>query len=147
MIAVTRRDVLIGVSAAVATGDRSRADAVQDAVPGGASSDWTYASLKTLAEALRARRISALELTDRVIERIERLDRRINAVVVRDFERARDAARAADTALSRGEAGALLGIPISVKELLRMSPGCRPHGVIRVSGTSCRRKTRWWSLA
>ncbi len=116
MIAVTRRDVLIGMSAAVATGDRSRADAVQDAVPGGASSDWTYASLKTLAEALRARRISALELTDRVIERIERLDRRINAVVVRDFERARDAARAADTALSRGEAGALLGIPISVKE-------------------------------
>ena len=51
-----------------------------------------------------------------MIERIERLDRRINAVVVRDFERARDAARAADTALSRGEAGALLGIPISVKE-------------------------------
>ena len=40
----------------------------------------------------------------------------INAVVVRDFDRARDAARAADAALARGERRPLLGLPMTVKE-------------------------------
>ena len=40
----------------------------------------------------------------------------INAVVVRDFDRARTAAKAADTALARGERGPLLGLPMTVKE-------------------------------
>ena len=79
-------------------------------------SEWDYRTIKELAAALQARKISALELTDHTIARIERLDARINAVVVRDFERARDAAKAADDALSRGETRALLGVPMTVKE-------------------------------
>jgi amidase len=77
---------------------------------------WAYATATDLAGALAARRISALELTDYVIARIEALDGRLNAVVVRDFDRARDAAKAADAALGRGERRPLLGVPMAVKE-------------------------------
>jgi amidase len=55
-------------------------------------------------------------LTDRVIARIERLDPRLNAVIARDFERAREAEKAADAALARGERLPLLGVPMTVKE-------------------------------
>ena len=69
-----------------------------------------------LAEALRRRQISAVEATEAAIGRIETLDGPINAVVVRDFDRALSQARAADAALARGETGPLLGVPMTVKE-------------------------------
>jgi amidase len=74
------------------------------------------ASATDLVEALAARRVSALELADEAIARIEARDGPINAVVVRDFDRAREAARAADAALARGESRPLLGLPMTVKE-------------------------------
>jgi amidase len=79
--------------------------------------DWlNYGTTKDLVAALAAGKISALELTDHVIARIEALDQKLNAVVVRDFDRARDAAKNADAALARGERRPLLGIPMVVKE-------------------------------
>ena len=57
--------------------------------------------------------LSALEATDDAIARIEALDGPINAVVVRDFERARDAARLVD---ARTVKGPLHGVPMTVKE-------------------------------
>ncbi|MBL8772867.1 MAG: hypothetical protein JNK30_15910 [Phenylobacterium sp.] len=69
-----------------------------------------------LADLLAARKIGALELMDAAIARIEDRDRALNAVVVRDFDRARDAAKAADAALARGERRPLLGLPMTVKE-------------------------------
>ncbi|HEX5264977.1 MAG TPA: amidase family protein [Phenylobacterium sp.] len=80
------------------------------------SRDTLDAPATELVEALAARRVSALELTDAAIARIETRDSKINAVVVRDFDRARDAAREADAALARGERRALLGLPMTVKE-------------------------------
>jgi amidase len=75
-----------------------------------------YATTAELRAALAARKLSAVEATDHVIARIEALDRPINAVVVRDFERARDAAKKADAALARGEQRPLLGVPMLIKE-------------------------------
>lgn len=69
-----------------------------------------------LTAALRSRQVSSSELTDVAIATIEAGDGALNAVVVRDFERARAVAKAADAALAKGEAGALLGLPITVKE-------------------------------
>ncbi|MBU1376932.1 MAG: amidase [Alphaproteobacteria bacterium] len=69
-----------------------------------------------LVDALAAREVGALELTDAAIARIEARDGPINAVVVRDFDRARQSARAADAALGRGELRPLLGLPMTVKE-------------------------------
>jgi amidase len=77
---------------------------------------WDYRAIKEFAQALQARRISSLELVEHTIARIEALDQRLNAVVVRDFERAREAAKAADSALAGGERRPLLGIPMTIKE-------------------------------
>jgi len=93
--------------------DKQRAETAQIAAP---ASEWDFCSIGELTEALRLRRISASELLEHVIARIEALDQRINAVVVRDFDRARDAARLAEAALARGDRRPLLGIPVSLKE-------------------------------
>ncbi|RKF30550.1 amidase [Paraburkholderia fungorum] len=78
--------------------------------------EWQYKSVREMASALAAREISACELAEAAIARIESLDPKLNAVCVRDFDRARDAARAADHALATGERRPLLGIPLLVKE-------------------------------
>jgi amidase len=69
-----------------------------------------------LAALLQERQVSAVELLDRTIARIEAFDGKLNAVVVRDFERARAAATEADKALARGDRRPLLGVPMTVKE-------------------------------
>ena len=113
MINQSRRDFLKATTAAAFTaaiakdGWSSRALAQQTGpIP---ASEWDYRTTKELVEALQGRKISAIELTDHVIARIEAVDPQINAVVVRDFDRARDGAKLADAALSRGERRALLG--------------------------------------
>ncbi len=77
---------------------------------------WRFKTATECSAALGARQVSAVELTQDAIRRIERHDARINAVCVRDFERALDTARTADAALARGEKRPLLGIPLTVKE-------------------------------
>jgi amidase len=69
----------------------------------------------TLA-ALERREASSLELIEQAIARIEASDGQVNAVVVRDFDRAREAAKAADQRRSNGERRPLLGVPMTVKE-------------------------------
>jgi amidase len=80
-----------------------------------------YRTTKDLVAALRARQISAVELLDHSIARIEAHDKAINAVVVRDFERAHTAAAEADQALRRGERRPLLGVPMTVKEAFNIA--------------------------
>jgi amidase len=75
-----------------------------------------YRSVRDLAAALAAREVSSSELVDLAIARIEARDGNLNAVVVRDFERAKVAAVEADKALARGEKRPLLGVPMTVKE-------------------------------
>ena len=75
-----------------------------------------------LAEKIRNKEISSRELTDLYIERIERLDGEVNAVVVRDFDRARAEADRADQALSEGRSlGPLHGVPMTIKEAYNMA--------------------------
>lgn len=69
-----------------------------------------------IAAGLRKKTFSATEVCDAAIARIEALDGNINAVVVRDFERARADARQADVAIGRGEFKPLTGVPMTVKE-------------------------------
>ena len=85
-----------------------------------------YRTATDLLQALAARKLSARELLDAAIARIEALDPKINAVVVRDFDRAREAAVAADAALARGEHRPLLGLPMTVKEQFNVAglPTC-----------------------
>ena len=70
-----------------------------------------------LAGLLRSREISARELLDVHLDRIERLDPSVNAIVTLDAAGARAAADAADAALAAGEpVGPLHGLPVAHKD-------------------------------
>ena len=55
--------------------------------------DPTFLPAWRLAELIRGGAISCLELLDHCITRVEQFDGKTNAVVVRDFDRAREHAR------------------------------------------------------
>jgi amidase len=80
------------------------------------ASDYSFATATELSAALAQKKVSAVELAQDVIARIEMHDGAINAVCVRDFDRGLAAAKAADDARARGESRPLLGIPMTVKE-------------------------------
>jgi amidase len=103
---------MAGLGAAAAAGALMPSGGMGREDPGGLA----YRTAGEIATALADRKISARELLDAAISRIEALDPEINAVVVRDFDRARAAADAADAALARGEQRPLLGLPMTVKE-------------------------------
>jgi amidase len=86
-----------------------------------AKSQWSFKTAVELSAALAAKRVSAVELAQDAIARIERHDEKINAICVRDFDRGLEAARAADAALARGERRPLLGIPLTVKEAFNVA--------------------------
>lgn len=80
-------------------------------------SEPAWKSATELAGLIRARRLGSRELLDHMIARVERYDNQVNAVVVRDFDRARAAADEADAATRRGVShGPLHGVPMTVKE-------------------------------
>jgi amidase len=81
-----------------------------------AKSQWSFKTAVELSAALAAKKVSAVELAEDAIARIERHDAKINAICVRDFERGLAAARAADAELARGVKKPLLGLPMTVKE-------------------------------
>ena len=75
------------------------------------------ATISQLAEALRARRVSSVELTEHFLSRIARLDGDFNAFVTVTEEAARAQAERADARLAAGEAPPLTGIPIAHKDI------------------------------
>ena len=80
-------------------------------------SEFAFKSAVELASAIAAKQVSSLELTDMYIDRVEAIDPEINSVVVKDFERGRQAARAADAAVASGKSlGPLHGVPMTIKE-------------------------------
>jgi amidase len=68
-----------------------------------------------LADLTRGGQITCLELLDAYLARVERLNPRINAVILQDADRARARARTLDDA-GPDEAGPLYGVPMTVKE-------------------------------
>src|SRR5271169_2342290 len=115
LVQTSRRSFVAGIAATAAAGTLLPvATIARDS--GGASEGLAYRTAGDLVKALADRQVSSRELVDGAISRIEALDPKINAVVVRDFDRARAAADAADAALAKGERRALLGVPMTVKE-------------------------------
>ena len=79
--------------------------------------DVPFRSAKQLAADIKRKKIGCLELLDLYLARVEKYDGALNAVVVRDFDRARTRARAADRALARRQLwGPLHGVPMTIKE-------------------------------
>lgn len=79
-----------------------------------------------LALQLRERRLSAVEIVRASIDRIERLNPAVNAVVTKTFDQAIDAAEEADCLAAAGQwVGPLHGIPILIKDLFDFKAGVR----------------------
>src|SRR4029077_6284815 len=79
-------------------------------------SESTYLSAVSMAEQVRQKKISALELVDAHLARIAQLNPRLNAFIALDEDRARRDARALDTAAVHGNfRGQLHGVPLSIK--------------------------------
>jgi amidase len=76
-----------------------------------------FSSARAMAAAVRAREISARELLDLHLTRIEAVNPTVNALVSLDAERAQTAAAEADERQARGEPlGALHGLPFAFKD-------------------------------
>ena len=74
----------------------------------------------TIAEArskLKAKEISAVELTDAYLAAIDRANPALNAYVAVTHDKARDMAKASDAKLAKDEGGTLEGIPLGIKDL------------------------------
>ena len=76
-----------------------------------------FASARTLAAMVRDRKASAVELLDFYLARIDRLNPRVNAVIVKRAEEARREAARCDELTAKGQSlGPLHGVPMTVKE-------------------------------
>src|SRR5262245_66606121 len=91
-----------------------------------------FTTATDMLAALRARRVSAVELLELHRQRIERYNPALNAIVEPDFERARRDAETADTRRARGEDAPLLGLPMTLKESINVRGLRTTVGMTRV---------------
>jgi amidase len=99
------------------------------------SSDLHYLSLDEVARRLKARKVSSVEATRAILDRIEALDPKLKSYATVTPERAlQDAARLdAETAAGKSR-GRLHGVPIAVKDL------CNTAGVPTAAGMAIHRR-------
>jgi amidase len=84
-----------------------------------------------LAAAIRSGALTSRDLLEQYLERIERLNPGVNAVVTLDPERARAEASRADDEAARGEwRGPLHGLPVTIKDAIEVA-GIRATGGAR----------------
>ena len=74
-------------------------------------------SLQQLGSALRARKISSIELTQMYLDRIAALNPELNAYITLNPDMSLAQARAADEQIAQGQAQALTGIPVAQKDI------------------------------
>jgi amidase len=77
-----------------------------------------FAPATVMLRALREGRISAVELLELHLRRIERYNPRLNALVTPNFDRARQVAAEADDMRAQGEERPLLGLPLTIKDCI-----------------------------
>jgi amidase len=95
--------------------------------------DIIYASATQIAQAIRDKQISAVEVVQAHLDRIEQVNGVLNAVVQLCTDRALSEAKAADEALARGDSlGPLHGVPMTLKDSLDT------EGIISTGGTKGR---------
>src|SRR5947208_13222658 len=82
--------------------------------------DLHWQSATTLARLIRQKKVSPVEVLAAVLDRIDKLNPKLNAFVTLTIDQARREARAAERALTRRSAklGSLHGVPFSVKDLV-----------------------------
>lgn len=87
-------------------------------------------ALKKLREMLDSKEISAVELTEQYLDRIEKSDKEINSYITVCKENALADAKKAQEVIDSGNSGAFTGLPISVKDnicTLGVKTTCASH--------------------
>jgi amidase len=77
-----------------------------------------FASATEMLRALGQRQISAVELLQFHLQRIERYNPQLNAIVTPNYDDARQVAARADAARAQGEDRPLLGLPLTIKDCI-----------------------------
>lgn len=78
----------------------------------------TFASACQLAQMIRDRQVSAVEVLDAHLAQVAQHNAKLNAICTLDEDQARDRAKQADEAIARGEIwGALHGVPVTIKDI------------------------------
>src|SRR6266508_1514539 len=90
----------------------------RDSIPAMTSPDLGFTPATELAALIRAKKLSSVELTKATLERIERLNPKLNAFVTVTADLATEAAKKAEQVVMKGGAlGPLTGVPFSIKDL------------------------------
>jgi len=98
--------------------------------------DLAYLPATAMAAMIRQKKISPVELAQAHLDRIARLNPKLNAFVQVDVDRVLQQARSSEMALARGELrGPLHGVPLSVKSAVAVA------GYLHESGTRLREGT------
>lgn len=79
--------------------------------------EFSALTLHEAVEGLRAKKFSAVELAQATVAAAEAAQGPLNCFTSIDGERALEMARASDGRLAKGEAGALEGVPVAIKDL------------------------------
>jgi amidase len=98
------------------------------------AADLHYLSLDEVARRLKARKVSSVETTQAILDRIAKLDPKLKSYATLTTERALADAAARDSELAAGKSrGALHGVPIAVKDL------CNTAGIATAAGMAIHR--------
>ena len=95
-------------------------------------SDLHWLGAAQAADAIRTRKLSPVELTKALLDRIERLDPKLHVFIRLDAEAALSAAETAEAEIMAGRfRGPLHGVPVGVKDIIDVAG--LPTTVIRKS--------------
>ena len=82
--------------------------------------DICFMSATEMLEKIKTQELTSAEITETIIERIEKVNPSINAYCTTTFDLARGMAKSADNAVKRGDKlGIIHGIPTSIKDLMQ----------------------------
>src|SRR5262245_51822472 len=94
----------------------------------GTEDEVAFAGAARIAELVRAKEISPSELVELYLERISRMEPKVNAYRVVLGEQARIDAKRAEERLAAGEEAPLLGVPVAVKDNVDYAGEVTTHG-------------------
>ena len=100
------------------------------------TTDLCFTPATDLVELIRRKEISPVELMDAVLNRIARLEPKVNAFATLTYDAAMAAAREAESALTRGDPlGPLHGVPVTIKDLIETAGVPTERGSCALKGT------------
>jgi len=77
--------------------------------------DICFLSACEMADMIKTQELTSVEITETIIERIEKINPLVNAYCTPTFDLARGIAKKADDLAKKGEGGLINGVPTSIK--------------------------------